>query len=84
MAKVRILHVNKFLDLSQFADTEPLKCRDTQIPLRKDLDKVTRSFIVSLSPVLAQRDLCMAFVKVTVHCGEMEQSDSPESSGYWL
>lgn len=82
MAKEILAH-DQFPDLSQFADPEPLKCRDAQIPLRKDLDKVTRSFVVSLSPILAQRDLCMAFVKVTVHCGEREQSDSPESSGYW-
>jgi hypothetical protein len=47
--------VNQFPDLSQFADPKPLEWRGGQGPLRKDLDKSSKSFAVSLSPVLPQR-----------------------------
>ena len=64
--------VIQFPDLRQFADPESLKCRDAQIPLRKDLDKVAKNFTISLSPVLAQRDLCMAFVTGNCILGRKE------------
>jgi hypothetical protein len=38
--------VNQFPDLSQFADPEPLEGRGDQVPSRKDLDKIPKSFAV--------------------------------------
>jgi hypothetical protein len=48
---------------------KPLECRGGQVPLRKDLNKTPKSFAVTLSPVLPQRDL-QPFTRVTVHWGK--------------
>jgi hypothetical protein len=61
--------VIQFPDLSQFADPEPLEGRGGQVPSRKDLGKTPKSFAVTLSPVLTQRDL-RPFTRVTVHWGK--------------
>jgi hypothetical protein len=58
--------VNQFPDLSQFANPEPLEGKGGQVALRKDFDKTTKSFALSLSPVFPQRDL-WPFTRVTVH-----------------
>lgn len=36
--------MNQSLDLSQFADAGPLERRDSQVLLRKDLDKIHKTF----------------------------------------
>jgi hypothetical protein len=61
--------VHLFPDLSQFADPEPLEWRGSQGPLRKDLEKTPKSFAVSLSPVLPEREL-QPLIRVTVHWGK--------------
>lgn len=43
--------MNQSPDLSQFADAGPLERRDSQVLLRKDLDKIHINFTVNLSPV---------------------------------
>lgn len=61
--------VNQFPDLSQFADLKPLKQKDGRVPLRKDPDKIAKSFTVSLSPGFPARDL-QPFTRATVHWGK--------------
>jgi hypothetical protein len=61
--------VNQFPDFCQFADTEPLEWSDGQVPLRENFNNTPKSFAVSLSPVLPQRDL-QPFTRVTVHWGK--------------
>lgn len=72
--------VNQFLELSQFADPDLLEWGSGQVPLIKDLDKTPKSFTVSLSPVLPQRDL-WAFRREIVHEGK-ETIRLPEV--YWM
>ena len=82
LAREPVSRLNQFPDLSQFADPEPFQCRAAQISLRTDLDKVTKSFTVSLSPDLAQSDLCMAFVKGNCTLGRKETVRL--SRVYWI
>ena len=63
------LHQCINFQMSQFANPEPLEGKGGQVALRKDFDKTTKSFALSLSPVFPQRDL-WPFTRVTVHWGK--------------
>lgn len=76
--------MNQFPDLSQFADPEALEGRGSQVSLRKDLvDETPKSFAVSLSPVLPQRDL-LPFTRVTVHLEKSNNQNYQRSIRSWL
>lgn len=59
--------VNQFPDWSQFVDPKALELMGGQDLLMKDLDKISKSFTVSLFLLLLQRVLWPSTI-VTLHC----------------
>jgi hypothetical protein len=58
--------MNQYLDMSQFADPEPLECKDGHVFPKKGLYKILEYFAVSLCLVLLQRKL-QPLTMITVH-----------------
>lgn len=74
--------ISQFLDLSQFAKPEPLEWRDCQVPLKKDLNKIHKSYYQPFSSPFPEGPT--VFHKVNCTLEERRQSHFPVPIRCWL